>query len=1495
MMKYLKIFLLSLIFIISIASASAYDFNEDNNLNCLNDDFNEVLESDIILDSNLNSINLDDNSNYVSSDDCSINPDSDNGCGDSNTDYNDSSNSNQYTKSLSASNLNSPNIHKITQSNYSKIFDRNGNIISSAVAPYDIIDLSGSFNSKSFIATIPLSFTSTLSNAKLTNCMIKFDGMTASESKHASVSNLYIRNTNADCPGVFLYNSSYIDVFNNDIFCRGANGNPVRVLFSNHSSIFFNTLETNFTGYMNLSWKRAGILLGDSHYNNIYSNHVTIKDSNPIYLTTYGFEKSNYNVIFNNTVRSSAISEDTGLANPSAWAYGIHLMGDYNLALDNTIYNMYRGIDSEGSFNTLAGNIIFNLTGGYFEGNDGTEGGDYGIHASYDNIIANNTIFNSKITGSAIYLMPNNTAYGNIVYNISGKSGLEFDYYAENCHVYDNIIDVPESNAVYIFGRMNNLRIYDNILSTVNASAIIVKKQSNSKYPTNLTIFNNTVLGFSTEYNLSPIDFSEIPSDANIVSFNNSIVVYNETFFNYFDSDGIIKDCCDWNNLNNGIIYDNSYNFNSLIFKGNFADLSDNDPFNVSIDKNINLIPLNIIVGDRISNVYRKISFDEFDSLIDSLNNLYSSDTVFNNIYFVLNCSNINIDGFIFNYTGALNNGFLIEGLKNISLTNNKFYFSSDMEDYALILTNNASLSFINNLIVVDSKNYALAVDCSNASLKFNNIRINEYHAAVLDANQSKVVLEDNIMETLSGITIDCINSTYPKFSVYIIDDSNYYQFFNSDGTFRENFEIEFGNTLKLANITNKRFIIDIPLKITSMDGDYAVINSFFSLEGEASNSIVSNIEFIMNNELSDKSKSLSIISIKEGVSDVSIVNNSFSADLSLNSNSNYNNIFSPIRLFGSDYLSRNINIENNVFNISSNSTVYGLYLSNRNEFSNSKVSPRDMMILNNNFTIESSSLAKAIYLDSVENILIEGNLINVNTDIDFNTELAYAMDLNKVNNLNVSNNIITSYSNLSAYGIALKYVKNFNLLNNDISSNSTSSIAIELSNSSDFNILNNHLEVYGGYLINMAGEDIPVISDCAVFVKGEINSNLIKNNYLFLEGFNGTLKDNILIENGMVSSLIHSFNSTRDIQNLIDNANPGDIIELSNRLYSNLETIYVDRNITISGGVFLSNGKCSVLFDVESDSATYDSFNYLNVINGKYLLDSSDLLMLVKDYNGTDSLTIEVPQINISNNMIFPVDSLDDAESITVLKIVSQRAVLSPTDGVFISNNTIESGIRIFKFEVNSVLNFTDNDIDSGSLIQKKSTDLIFEDMVTTAFRYQIDGRIGEYFKVILKDENNRSLSNKTVQIALNGKIYTRTTDENGSAELQINIANSGIYTLAIYFAGDEYYNSSFAVEKLTVKKQSPKLNVSNLNYKSTVKSKTLKACLITAYGNPIKYARVSFTINGKTYSATTDSNGFASVKVSLATKKTYKFTVKFAGDSTYNAISKSAKLTVK
>ena len=94
---------------------------------------------------------------------------------------------------------------------------------------------------------------------------------------------------------------------------------------------------------------------------------------------------------------------------------------------------------------------------------------------------------------------------------------------------------------------------------------------------------------------------------------------------------------------------------------------------------------------------------------------------------------------------------------------------------------------------------------------------------------------------------------------------------------------------------------------------------------------------------------------------------------------------------------------------------------------------------------------------------------------------------------------------------------------------------------------------------------------------------------------------------------------------------------------------------------------------------------------------------------------------------------------------------------------------------------------------------------------------------------------------------------------------------------------------------KQTPKLTVPNKSFKASAKTKTLTATLLSAKGNPIASKVLSFVVNGKTYTAKTNSKGLASVKVSLSLKKTYRFTVKYAGDDAYNAISKSANLVIK
>ena len=1556
MMKFYKMLLVSLLLIIlSIGSASAFDLNNEDiqndltnlNLNELNDQKDFTNLNDF---SNLNDLNdqndfADLNSdNQINQNDAIQTKDNNKLSSNLNgysEDYLDDcdieTKINQSVSKLSSSNvlsnqLTEGNVHIVSQSNYSKYFDRNGNPLSGVISPYDTIDLTGKISSKNFVFAIPIHITSS-SNAQLTNCMIKFENMTASG--RSSVSNLYIRNSVEWCAGVYILNSTNVDVYGNDIYCTGANGNPVRVIYSNYSNIFGNRLETNFTGYMNLSWKRAGILLGDSHYNNIYSNNVTIKDSNPIYLTTYGFEKSNYNVIFNNTVNSSAISEDSGLSNPSAWAYGIHLMGDYNLALNNTIHNVYRGIDSEGSFNILAGNIIFNLTGGYFEGNDGTEGGDYGIHASYSNIVANNTIFDSKLTGSAIYLMPNNTAYGNIVYNISGKSGLEFNYYADNCNVYGNIIDVPLSNPIYVFGRMNNLTIENNVISSNNASGIVIKKQSNSKYPTNVSISNNLIMNYLRTFDSLPIDFTQVPSDANIISYNNSIAVYNDTFFNYYDENGILKDCSLWNGLNN--VFDvsiGSYNYNSLVYCGNFSNL----PVDfVTVSSNIT--PLKSFIGSRISNNYREIGFNQYESLIEKLNGIYLEDTIFNDVYFKLNASNLSIDSLVFNFNDANKDGFSIGNgmgsgginLENISFTNNRFYFKSSELGNTLLFVNNVSgFVFENNIVLVDSPNYALVLNSSNSSLRYNNITVNDYHSAILVSNQSVVVLDDNIIETLSGISIDCENASYPKSSVYVIDDNNYYNFFNDDGTFKEDIEIEFYNTLKLGNLTNKRFIIDIPLKILSLGDNYSLINSFISFEGESSGSLLSNIHFMINDDLDSDSRLIDIVSIKDGVSNLQISNNSFSIDSIMDSSDDSSGfdydekVFSAIRLIGSDYLSQTIAIVNNSFDLSVDSNpVYGIYMSNKDDFHSSKVSPKEINILSNGFDIKSNDFAKAIYLDSLINVLIDGNNIhlsfldeNLNASVSelnlINNNSVYGLDLINLNSSTLSNNQINLDSRGMAYGVTLRDSINFRAFNNLIQTCGASSIGHGLYDSFDFNLTNNQIVSNGTLFFDsngdfsdslrdsfnkLVGDDDFGTSLAAILIRNDLKNNIIKNSYLYLDEFNGTLRDNNLSENNFNVSFIHSSNATRDLQNLIDDTQSNGVLYLGNLTFRDIGTLNVSKNTSIDGGIFISLGQWDPLFQLIGDDSNndYGSFDFFNLKNGVYLLNNADVLVSAYAYNGTGLYSILVPKINISGNEFLDYDDSVVTESTNILKLVSDRSSLAPNNPIIIENNSLLSGIKPFKFELNSVFDGGDVFVNADSIPQRKSTKIIYGDMVTTAVQYLVDGRIGEYFNVVLKDEDGKILANKPIKIGFNGKVYNKTTDENGSAKLQINLAKYGTYTFAISFLGDDEYNASFEVAKITVKRQTPILKVSNVAYKASAKTKTITAILKTANNAPFKYKKLSFTINGKTYTASTNSKGVASLKVSLSSKKTYSFTVKLASDNTYNAVSKSAKLTIK
>ena len=98
-----------------------------------------------------------------------------------------------------------------------------------------------------------------------------------------------------------------------------------------------------------------------------------------------------------------------------------------------------------------------------------------------------------------------------------------------------------------------------------------------------------------------------------------------------------------------------------------------------------------------------------------------------------------------------------------------------------------------------------------------------------------------------------------------------------------------------------------------------------------------------------------------------------------------------------------------------------------------------------------------------------------------------------------------------------------------------------------------------------------------------------------------------------------------------------------------------------------------------------------------------------------------------------------------------------------------------------------------------------------------------------------------------------------------------------------------------MVVKKATPKLTAEAKTFKVKVKTKKYTVTLKNNKNIALKNTKVTLKVNGKTYSAKTNSKGQATFKITKLTKKgTLKATIKYAGNGYYTSISKTAKIKI-
>ena len=173
------------------------------------------------------------------------------------------------------------------------------------------------------------------------------------------------------------------------------------------------------------------------------------------------------------------------------------------------------------------------------------------------------------------------------------------------------------------------------------------------------------------------------------------------------------------------------------------------------------------------------------------------------------------------------------------------------------------------------------------------------------------------------------------------------------------------------------------------------------------------------------------------------------------------------------------------------------------------------------------------------------------------------------------------------------------------------------------------------------------------------------------------------------------------------------------------------------------------------------------------------------------------------------------------------------------------------------------ENDKLEENLNQEKalqSTAIAKEKVSLTASNVNMYYKDGSKFTVTLKDKNKKAIPNEKIKISLNGKTYSKTTDNKGTASLSLTL-KSGSYSVLTSFDGTSKYSAK------NVK--------STIKIKSTIKSTDLKkiykgtgdytATFYDKKGVVLKSNTVNFKLNGKTYKVKTSAKGVAKLAINL------------------------------
>ena len=566
-----------------------------------------------------------------------------------------------------------------------------------------------------------------------------------------------------------------------------------------------------------------------------------------------------------------------------------------------------------------------------------------------------------------------------------------------------------------------------------------------------------------------------------------------------------------------------------------------------------------------------------------------------------------------------------------------------------------------------------------------------------------------------------------------------------------------------------------------------------------------------------------------------------------------------------------------------------------------------NVVIMNCNFTAE--SFADSIRLENANNCIIQ------NVDV---TESVNGIKIKNSNGITVKNSLIRN----SIYGINIIDSSDLRIDSNNITGNNIAGIAYS-GTGSYLTVIYNNITDNGNGVNLTSSDNVYIQSNYISFnrhngvyvdyniTKLEIKGNFFNQNHEF-EVFDDYHVKNLDKRTGDKYQIITN--------NYMINYGPGDSSDLARPIWRQYYN-------------YVGQGAGNYVYD-----AATDTYNYVGYGNGDYNGQQYTIylgyIFAINEYlecpvirysysasntpwSQSGNYHLKLSEITQIRKGIYSISIVDengniasDISSVPITFYLNKVGTSStPQEGDIYRTVMMKNGTATVRFysdefrETGNVITAVsptpganiDSDVAKTFTVSDDSIPGIISNTTISVSNVSTYPKSNKEFLATLNDENGNAIANQTLIFVINSKTYNETTDENGQAKIKIYETMEGTYVAVVSFLGDEidYYSSS-ASSSIVVKKVVTKIISSNV-YMIPKLAEYYSITLKDSSNKVIAGKKVTFRVNGKTYTRTTTSKGVAKVALKFTIEKTYKIAVKFAGDTQYKAISKTNNIVVK